>query len=402
MRLSRDRRLVYAATGLGVGVWSAIIFYGAIALIPVEHYLVSYYIADYRFGFIRRGLAGELVGPVDGPSFFVRAGAMRWTSTAAYLLSLASVGLMLLRNGCSERRIMLVLLLPTLSFGVPFAAFSARPDLFGATAVVLLALSVAARPGWALPCSAAYSVVIAGLAFVHEAIPVEFALGAILAIYLLAEGLSPRRRRWCAAVAVVPGLAAQTVISMFGRHDVGARLCAIAPHRVVPMMTNFREFRQQLRTGHSPTRDYHTWACRWYLTDYDKSLADAVRHVAHKGVAGLSVSLVLGLVGLAGCIAAVQYLSGVRFTDFLSGLRDQWAWAAFGLALTIPLFVTAFDWTRWLLVIAFNTVVVYLLYLRNRPELDEPPPRRTVSAFVMITAAFAVLPLGLIPGGATG
>lgn len=402
MRLSRDRQLAYAATAIGIGLWSAIVVYGAIALAPVEHYLISYYVADYRFGFIRRGLAGELVGPVDGPSFFGRAAALRWVSTIVYLLSLASLGLTLLRTGLSERRIMLALLLPTLSFGIPFAAYSARPDLLGAAAVVLLALSLAARPGWALPCCAVYAVVIAGLAFVHEAIPVEFAIGAVLAICVLAQGLSPQQRRWCATVAVVPGLTAQTVIAVFGRQDVAARLCAAVPHRLVPMMTTFRDVEQQLSTGRSAMRDYHTWACRWYLSDYDHGLGDAVQKVAHKGVLGLAISLVLGLLGLAACIAAVRYLAGVPFADFLSAVRGQWAWPAFALGLAVPLFATAFDWTRWMLVIAFNIVVVYLLYMRNRPELDVPPPRRTVVAFVVITIAFAVLPLGLVPGGATG
>jgi hypothetical protein len=402
VRLSRNRKLVYATTAIGLGLWSAIVLYGAIAAVPVQHYLISYYIADYRFGFIRRGFAGELVGPVDGPYFFGRAAAMRWVCTIAFLASLAPVGLTLLRNGWSQRRIMLVLLLPALSFGVPFAAYSARPDLLGAAAMALLALGLATRPGWALPCCGIYAVVIAGLAFVHEAIPLEFAFGTVLAIYTLAQGLSPQQRRRYATIAVLPGLTADFIIAAFGRHDVAARLCAVVPHRPLPMMTSFRDFQQYLHTGHNATRDYHAWACRWYLRDYDHGWADAVQSVAHKGAAGLSASLVLGALGLTACVATVQYISGVRFADFLSEVGRRWTWPAFALALTIPLFATGFDWTRWMLVITFNIVVVYLLYLRDRPELDEHPPRRTVLGFLVITVAFALLPLGLIPGGAAG
>lgn len=393
--------LAYTGVALGVGLWSAIVVYGVIAVFPVEQYLISYYLADYRFGFIRRGLAGELVGPVDGPYFFRHAATLRWLATISYLLGLAAVARMLVHNGWSERRLMLMLLLPALSFGLPFAAYSARPDLFGAAALVLLALGLATRPRWALSCCVGYGVLMAVLAFVHEALPLEFAFGAALAICLLAQGLSAAQRHLCTAVAIVPGVIADAVIAAFGRHDVGARLCAVVPHRMVPMMTSFRQVEQQLRTGRPATTDYHAWACRWYLTDYDRSWAEAVRVVAHKGVIGLAGSLLLGVLGALACVAAVQYLSGVPFTDLLAGLRGRWAWPAAGLALTLPLFATAFDWTRWLLVIGFNVVVVYLLFLRDRPELDAPPPRRTVLTFVLITVAFAVLPLGLVPGGTT-
>ena len=401
MRLSRNRKLAYAGVGVGIGLWSAIVVYGVIAVFPVEQYLISYYLADYRFGFIRRGLAGELAGPVDGPYFFGHATTLRWLATISYLLGLAAVARVLVRGGWSERRLMLVLLLPALSFGLPFAAYSARPDLFGAPALVLLALGLSTRPGWTMPCCAGYGVLMAVLAFVHEALPLEFAFGATLAICLLTRGLSVAQRHRCAAVAVIPGVAADAVVTAFGRHDVGAQLCSVVPHRMVPMMTSFGQVEQQLRTGRPVTRDYHAWACRWYLADYDRGWADAMRVVAHKGVIGLTGSLVLGMLGVLACVTAVQYLSGVPFTDLFAGLRGQWAWPAVGLALTLPLFATAFDWTRWLLIIGFDIVVVYLLFLRDRPELDQPPPRRTVVAFVLITVAFAVLPLGLVPGGTT-
>ena len=76
--------------------------------------------------------------------------------------------------------------------------------------------------------------------------------------------------------------------------------------------------------------------------------------------------------------------------------RDRRAGAVLALALYLPIFVTAFDWIRWMLLIAFNVTVVFLLYLRGRSELDRPPPSR--AAFVAIVCAFAALPLGLAPG----
>ncbi|MCW2689410.1 MAG: hypothetical protein JWR37_4300, partial [Mycobacterium sp.] len=59
--------------------------------------MISYYAADYTFGFVRRGLAGAIVGTVSGESFFDNARAMRWLLTALYLFSLAALVLVLMR-----------------------------------------------------------------------------------------------------------------------------------------------------------------------------------------------------------------------------------------------------------------------------------------------------------------
>ncbi|MDR3662602.1 MAG: hypothetical protein P4L86_19855 [Mycobacterium sp.] len=401
MRLSR-RRLLYAAVATAIAAWAVAIVCVTVSLRPVEHYLISYYVVDYRFGFIRRGLAGELVSPIDSATFFGRATAVRWTVTAVYLSALALVSAAMLRTGRSERRIMVALMLPTLTFGVPFAVFSARPDLLGAAAVAIFALGVAAQPHRILLWSAIYGSFTTALALAHEAIPLEFALGAVLASYVLAHDLTPARRRMSAVVAVGPGLAATAAVAAFTRRGVSDQLCAAAPHRLMPMMTSFPDFQRYLQTGQLPPQEFHDWVCRWFLPKFDQSIVGAMRDVAAWGVGGLALSLGLGAVGLVAGIAAVQYVSGVPFRDFLSELRGRWAGPICALALFVPVFATAFDWTRWVVVIAFNITVVYLVYLRGRPELDRPPPPRTVWAFVAITTAFALLPLGLVPGGGTG
>ncbi|MFL0241260.1 hypothetical protein [Mycobacterium sp. SMC-17] len=388
-----SRSALYLATGTGIAVWAAGIVWLAVALHPVDHYLVSYYLADYRFGFIRRGLAGELFGPGDDAAFFGRAGAARWAITALYLSALAAIAGAIVRTGRSERRVMLALLVPVLPFGVPFAVFSARPDLLGAAAVVALALGVGARP--ALSC-AAYGLFTAVLALMHDAIPLEFALGAVLAIYALTRGLTAARRRRYAALAVLPGLAVAGLITALTRRGVADRLCATTPHRPMRMMASFHDFQNFARTGRLPTRDFHDWACRSYLNTYQHSVLDEIHTVAARGAGQMAISLTVGLIGLVACLAAVQFVAGVPIRDFLGGLRDRRAGAVLALALYLPIFVTAFDWIRWMLLIAFNVTVVFLLYVRGRPELDRPPPSR--AAFVAIVCAFAALPLGLAPG----
>jgi hypothetical protein len=402
--LSRRRALLYSGVAAGILLWTSVIIYLAATVFPVDQYLISYYVADYKFGFVRRGLAGAIVGPVSGESYFDNARAMRWFLTALYLLSLAALGLALMR-GRSERKIMVALLIPVLPFGVPFAVYSARPDLLGAAALVGLSLSltVVRNPRSAAACCGLYGVLIAVLAFMHEGIALEFALGAILAILVLAQGLTPPSQRLCAALAVCPGLASALVVAAFARRDVSDRFCSIVPHELMEnQFASFPQLKDYIFTGHRSMTDYHDWVCSWYLRTYDYSIIDGVNEVAAVGVPGLLASFLLGLIVIAVSICAVRYVSGVPFESFVRRLRGGFAWPVWGLVLMIPVFATGFDWTRWLLVIAFNVVVVYVLYARDRPEVNETPTPRAVRLFALVVLAFALIPLGVVPGGPVG
>ena len=81
------RKVVYSLAAVGILMWASAIIYAAAALVQVDFYLISYYVADYTFGFVRRGLAGEIVGPVSGAEYLRNALAMRWLSTAAYVIA---------------------------------------------------------------------------------------------------------------------------------------------------------------------------------------------------------------------------------------------------------------------------------------------------------------------------
>jgi hypothetical protein len=388
-------------------VWASLFIYAAAVVLPADFYLNSYYIADYTFGFVRRGLAGAIVGAVSGENFFDNARMVRWLITGVYLLSLAALVAVLLRKPTSERKTMLALLIPVLPFGVPYAVYSARPDLLGATAVVGLSLSltVARSPRLSSACCGVYGLLVAVLVFMHEGIAFEFALAAILAILVLAQGLTHRSQRWCAVLAVGPGLASALVVAAFARHDVSAKLCSVVPHEMVENpfagVTSLQQLAANLASGTSMI-DYHDWVCGWYVGTYDYSLVDGVREVAAIGLPGLLASFLLGLFVIAVSVGAIRYFSGVGLGSFVGQLRGRFAWPAFGLALTIPVFMTGIDWTRWLLIVAFNIAIVYILYARARPEVDEPPTPRTVRFFVVVVVGFALIPLGLVPGGPIG
>ncbi len=401
----RGRVVGYSGVALLIAVWTAAFVYVAAAVVPVDHYLISYYAVDYRFGFTRRGLAGEVVGNVADAGFFTKAVLMRWISTAGYLLGLGALAVRLLMKRRSERRFMVVLLLAVLPFGVPYAVYSARPDLFGAVALIALciALTAVSRPRSVMLCCGLFGAVIAVLALMHEGIALEFGLGAILAVLVLARGLTVSAQRMCAALAVGPGLVVVLAVAALADHDVSEKVCATVPHRM--METPFASIKSAPElfdyiagTTHS-LEDYHDWVCGWYLSTFDHSVADGVREVAAVGLPALVGSFVLGVLGVAATVRAVSFFSGVSVRSFVGELRGRFALPAAGALLLLPLFVTGVDWTRWLVVFAFDVVVVYVLYASRRPEIDEAPSTREVRLLPLVMLGFMMIPLGLTPGG---
>jgi hypothetical protein len=116
------RHRVYVGIAVAIAVWAAVVLWFAIDILPLDVYWMSYYSASYAHGFVRRGLAGELVGLVPGHYFAVTL-SLRWLSTAVYLCGLATVAaVVLLGRHRSERSLMVAMLIPLLPFGVPFAA----------------------------------------------------------------------------------------------------------------------------------------------------------------------------------------------------------------------------------------------------------------------------------------
>jgi hypothetical protein len=405
---SLRRTILYSAVAAGILVWASAIVYAAVALVPVDIYLISYYVADYTFGFVRRGLAGEIVGTVSEEGYLRNAMAMRWFSTALYLGGLIALALTMCARGRSERKIMLALLIPVLSFGVPYAVFSARPDLFGATALIALSLSLTfvKSPTLARVCCGLYGILVAVLVFVHEGIGLEFALGAILAILILQKDLAQRAKDLCMTLAVAPGLLSVALVAAFARHDVSAKLCSIVPHVMlqtpVGKFTSVGNFIDDVLANRQSSLDYHDWVCTTYLPAYDYDIVRGIKEVMAVGALGLVASFLLGLFTIAVCVWAVRYFSGVPFASFVGEVSGRLAWPVFGIVLMIPVFLTGIDWTRWLLVIAFNIVVVYALYAVGKPEINGTPTRRTVLLFVLVVVGFAVIPLGLVPGGPVG
>jgi len=399
----RSRPMLYVGIAVAIAIWSAAVLCFAINIVPLDVYWMSYYAVDYTFGFVRRGLAGELVGLAPGHWFALTLG-LRWLSTAVYVAGLTVVmGVVLFARRRSERRLMVAMLIPLLPFGIPFAAYSARPDLFGAAALAVftVALAFARSKAVALAWCAAYGIVIAALTLVHEAIGLQFALGAVLAVVVLGSVLESARRSGV-LLAVMPGVFTAVAVAAFGRHDIASQLCSAVPHHTMPnplaTITSFPTLAQYVMSGQPAQTDYHDWVCRNVIPIYDYGIADAIRIVGHIGVVGLGMSLVFGAAAFSGTMYGLSTLSGVPLRAFVDELRGRLAWVLAGLLLVVPVFLTGFDWTRWLVIVTFDVALVFLVFAARRPEIEEPASRRAVRLFVCLVIVLALIPVGTVPG----
>src|SRR5215204_1981060 len=324
------RPLLYVGIAVAIAMWSATVLFVAINVVPLDVYWTSYYAVDYTFGFVRRGLAGELAGPVPG-HYFAAAIGLRWLSTAVYLCALALVvGVVMFGRHRSERRLMVAMLIPLLPFGIPFAAYSARPDLFGAAALAVFAIAMGfvrsrtAALGW---CTG-YGLIIAALTLVHEAIGLQFALGAVLAIVVLGGALGPSRRPGV-LLAVAPGVVVALGVAAFGRHGIASQLCSALLHHTMPnplaSITSLPTLAQYVFGTQQSQTDYHDWVCRNVMPIYDYGIVDAIRIVAGIGIVGLTVSLVFGVAAFAATMYGLSGVSGVPLRAFVDTLRGKMA-----------------------------------------------------------------------------
>ena len=398
--IGRGSRFRFRLFTLALLIWAAVLTAIAVTVIP-DAYWFSYYSVDYSLGFVRRGLAGELVGLFPEDSYFQALKVLRWVPTAFFVIGLAALAWTVRSaSGRSERRLLMCLIVPLLPFGFAFGLFSARPDLLGASALIVFAVALksAQRDRSVMAASAVYGGTLAVLTLTHEAIPFLFGLGTLTALAVLAHRSAPRILRVSAMLAVFPGLATALTVAVLGRRGISEQLCELVPRGPTNHPLAGNPSLGQLLRGFRFEVDYRDWLCRNITPLYDQSFSDATRFVASIGVVGLTASTVLGIALLWVTIWAVSCISGVRFGRMWALLRTRISWALFGLALFLPIFMTGVDWTRWWVMITLDIGVVFLLFASGEPESEVSPTRRTLTVFAIGSVLFATLPLGIVPG----
>lgn len=380
-------------------VWMATLVAIATSIIP-DGYFYSYFSVDYSRGFIRRGLAGEVVNLFPRDDYFGALGIMRWILTGAYSLGLAGLMWTVLgRDRRSERNVLLALLIPVLPFGFAFGLFSARTDLLGAAALAAFAVSlttITSRRGTII-LSAAFGALLAVLTLMHEATPFLFGLGAIAALTVLAPGLGSNAFRVCSTLSLAPGLATSLAVTVFGERGISQALCQSVPHGPMnhPMAGNLTV--AQILQGVRYDVDYHDWMCRAILPLFDQGFGDAVHFVGSIGVLALFGSTLYGIGVLVVSMYLIAQASGVLVQRFRVVLLTQKVAVILGVALFLPVFVTGVDWIRWWTTIAYDLGIVFMLFAIRQPEFSQPPTRRSIIVIAVAGTVLAVLPLGIIP-----
>lgn len=397
--ISRDHRRLYVVVAVVLALWAAALVALNLTLIP-DTYWYSYYAIDYTVGFVRRGLAGELVGLLPGNDLFFEQRVGRWVSSGAFFIALAGLAWWIaVRSGRSERRLQIALLIVVLPFGFGFGLLQAGSTLFGGTALIVFGIAVARATSdrAVLVASAIFGVVTAVLVLVHEAIPFLFGLGVIAVLVVLANQIE-RQARWVSYVlALGPGLVTALIVAGLGRHGVSEELCALVPHAQVNNPLAGKPTIGQLLSGFRYYDDYHDWTCRNITPFYNRDFIDGIRYVGRLGPAGMIVNTVYGVGVLVITILAIRWVSGVPPRRMWMLLRQQWIAVSIGFCLTVPVFMTGVDWVRWWVTISLNIGVVYLLYASRQPEIDTPPTRRSTRAFVVTVIVLALIPVGIVP-----
>lgn len=398
--ITGTRTKVYVLVAAWLAVWTFIHLYIVTSVFTNAVLFLSYYVVNYRYGFVRRGLAGELIAIFPDRNYYTAAYLVLWASITIWLIAL--MWLSISTGVRSERRIMLALVVPVLPFAFSYAVYNPHPELFGMA--VLLAFSVSLTRTTAhrsrMILAGVYGIATAVLALVHEAIPLEFALGAILAIIVLAKDATHAAQRIYATLAVGPGIAAVLLVAALGRRDVSAQLCSQMPHGMVEdpwaVSGTPKKAVDYFLSGAQSQSDYHDWVCNNLAPAIDLDMFSAFHQVGRFGFFWLSESFMIGLLYFFCTIGLMRYFAGVPIRVFVNQIRGNLTLPALASLSLVPLFLVAVDWTRWWVLISFDVSIVYILHAIARQEIEQPPSRRQFVVFVCVVLVLAVIPTGVV------
>jgi hypothetical protein len=314
------------------------------ALIKPSDFEKSYWLVNYDFGFVRRGLGGEVLqllggGEVSTPLIL----AAIWSTALLPVAALAGLVILLVRRGTTASIAVAALIVCS-----PWT-FEAlwryhRPDQYGLVAMIVVGLVIVATSRGRTPrlvWLALIGLAMGVLVFVHEASMVLWGVGALVLVALAHE--PARWRMWAAVVLLSPAMVASVVVLAAGRAEpsVVDRLMSQPASQAYPAVVEHGEV----------------------LVYLDDTLADSVRRVADIAVKqqALMAAWILATVVIHAAWLIASRISGRR-VDWLTGA------ALAGMALAgIFVFATGVDWIRWgcsLGTIALVIIAFHLLSLQ--------------------------------------
>jgi hypothetical protein len=302
----------------------------------LSEYGRSLWYVTYQFGFVRRGLAGEVVRLALGVTPSLRAVDLAQNLIALLMLVAATTLVVLLCRGRTVIAYATAALLVIAPFSFDSVGGQRRPDLFGYLLLAAVGIWAATGRPRAVTLGAVGGASLAAAALVSEASPLI--VGPWLVLVVLAVARARPRARGEATVAVtlcaVPSLLTLAVLTSAGRADTTtvALLEQTAPPEI---------------RGHGTVFSY---------------LGDTVRSSFERviGRPNQWLSIVVGGVFVAlflYCARGCAPYARAAFRWLLPSPRARRAWIVATVASAVVLFALGFDWLRWITSIGFSALL---------------------------------------------
>jgi hypothetical protein len=354
----------------------------------LSEYGRSLWYVSYQSGFVRRGLAGELLRTALGSTPTLRAVDLLQNALGVTML-VATAALVLVL--CRQRTVIAYAtagLLVVAPFGFDAVMGQRRPDLVGFLLLAVVGIWAAVRRVPVVVFGVVSGALLAVSALVSEVSPLIVGPWLVLVVAAAARAYDETRRRTLLAIALTgaPSALALGVLVTLGRATPAtvSALEAAAPPEI---------------RGHGSVFAYLGDTFRGSL----------VRVI--EGPARLALSIVVGalLVGLLMfCARSALPFARATFAWALPTRVERATWLTGMLAAATLLFALGLDWLRWISAFAFAGLLATgaIVALTGRSPVGPPgrdgwqrplTPVRSCSVPAMLSAVVAIYLLLLPP-----
>lgn len=370
LRLSPSAVRIVLAVVVGVQVLKS-------ATVPSSIYAQSHWFVDYRYGFVRRGLGGQITGQSE-----LAVNAALITCWVVPIVAIVVVLELLVRRW-TVASTSLAMLIACSPFVVDELVYYRRTDQLGLAVVVLVGVACLYLRRWLFPAVVTLGLALGMIVFIHEATLLIWGFATIPIIFAAGNRSWGHNVRLSIA-AVGPALTAVLIILVAGK--------------VTPAIATQLREDAELR---GPT------VFRYLVQGVFDSVGEVYYVGLHKHFAQLTLGALLVLVHVLWFRGSVGHRWLSRFTSLDRATQT-------GLVLLMgsavfAVFATGIDWMRWfsgfgtvaLVVIAFAVlstherqiatrtvpiswalvaVMVYLMTLTPTPEIDPNVPVPDIGA----------------------
>ncbi|MCE5291618.1 MAG: hypothetical protein LLG14_20600 [Nocardiaceae bacterium] len=312
------------------------------ATAPVSIYTKSAWFVDYRYGFVRRGLGGQITGQSD-----VAVHAAMITCWVVPVVAILVVLELLVRRWTAAST-SLAILLACSPFVVGELAYFRRTDQLGLVVLVLAGVACLHLRRSLLPALTGLGVVLAVLVFVHEATLLIWGLAVVPIVFVTGNRSRIRNLRLSAA-AIGPALLALVGIVIAGRVTPAVAI-QLREDAALPGPTVFRFLSQ--------------------------GIVDSFSEVAYVDMGKQLGQLTLGALLILVHVMWIRRSVGLQWLSMFTRLDRCTLLVISALAggAVLAVFATGIDWMRWfssfgataLVVVAFAVLAVDERAMANR------------------------------------